>query len=79
MVLCPGGDAHIKVRGMLVRKFKLNSQGRTMWVCLKLKLGPKGDFCVVSVRVACEATTGNTSAVRRLVSGHFCKFLYVQY
>ena len=50
-----------------------------MWVCLKLKLAPKGDFCVVSVRLACEATTGNTSAVRRLVSGHFCKFLYVQY
>ena len=44
------GDSHIKVTEILVGKFKLNSQRRRMWVWLKLKLTPKGDFCVVSVR-----------------------------
>ena len=33
-----GGVSHIKVTGMLVGKFKLNPQGRPMWVWLKLKL-----------------------------------------
>ena len=32
------GGSHIKVTGMLVGKFKLNPQGRPMWVWLKLKL-----------------------------------------
>ena len=43
------GYPHIKVTGMLVGKFKLNPQGRPMWVWLKLKLTPKGDFWLVSV------------------------------
>ena len=43
------GDSHIKVTEMLVGKFKLNPQGRPMWVWLKVKLTPTGDFCVVSV------------------------------
>ena len=33
-----GGVSHMKVTGMLVGKFKLNPQGRPMWVWLKLKL-----------------------------------------
>ena len=44
------GDSHIKVTGMLTRKFKLNPYGRPMWVWLNLELTPKGDFCVISVR-----------------------------
>ena len=36
--------------GMLVGKFKLNPQGRPVWMWLKLKLTPKGDLCVVNVR-----------------------------
>ena len=32
------GDSHIKVRVMLVRKFKWNPKGRPRWVWLKLKL-----------------------------------------
>ena len=45
-----GGNSHIKVTGMLDGKFKLNPYGGPMWVWLKLKLTPKGDFCLVSVR-----------------------------
>ena len=33
-----GGVSHMKVTGMLVGKFKLNPQGRPMWVWLKLQL-----------------------------------------
>lgn len=44
-----GGVSHIKVTGMLVVKFKLNPQGRPMWVWFKLKLTPKGDFWLVRV------------------------------
>ena len=33
----------MKVMGMLVRKLKLNPQGRPMWVWLKLKLNPRED------------------------------------
>ena len=47
------GNSHIKVTELLVGKFKLNSQRRPMWVWLKLKLTPKGDFCVVNV---CHST-----------------------
>ena len=42
-------DSHIKVKGLLVGKINLNPSGRTMWVWLKLKLTPKGDFCEVSI------------------------------
>ena len=45
-----GGDSDVKVTGMLVSKFEINLLGRPMWVWLKLKLNPKGDFCVVTVR-----------------------------
>ena len=34
---------------MLIGKLKLNPWGRPMWVCLKLKLTLKGDFCEISV------------------------------
>ena len=40
----------MKVSGMLVGKFKLNPKARQMSVWLKLKLTPKGDFCLVSIR-----------------------------
>ena len=47
----PGGwESLIKVTGLLFGRFKLNTQGRPMWVWLKLNLTPRGDFCVVSVR-----------------------------
>ena len=46
----PGGDSHIKATGMFVGKFKLNQDGRLMWVWLNFKLTPKGNFCAVSVR-----------------------------
>ena len=45
----PSRDAHIKVTGMLVGKFKLLVNLLYMWVWLKLQLTPKGDFCVASV------------------------------
>ena len=45
-----GGDSHTEVTGMLVGKFKLNPLWRAILVWLKLKLTPKGDFCVVSFR-----------------------------
>ena len=48
----PREDSHIKVKGLLVGKliiYYLNPQGRPMWVWLKLKLTPKGDFSEVSV------------------------------
>ena len=49
--LMPGGwESLIKVTGLLFGRFKLNTQGRPMWVWLKLNLTPRGDFCVVSVR-----------------------------
>ena len=44
-----GGDSHKKVAEMLVGKFKLDPR-RQMWVWLKFKLTPTGDFCAVSVR-----------------------------
>ena len=50
----PREDSRIKVKGLLVGKliiYYLNPQGRPMWVWLKLKLTPKGDFCEVSVTV----------------------------
>ena len=34
----PREDAHMKVKGMLVGKLKLNPWGRPMWVWLKLKV-----------------------------------------
>ena len=40
----------MKVMGMLVGKLKLNLYGRPVWMWLKLKLTPTGDFLVVSVR-----------------------------
>ena len=39
------GESHTKVTGM-----PTPLEGRPMWVWLKLKLAPKGDFCVVSVK-----------------------------
>ena len=45
----PREDSHIKVKGLLVGKLILSPKGRPMWVWLKLKLTPKGDFCEVSV------------------------------
>ena len=42
--------SHLQVTEMLVRKFKLNPQGRPMRVWLKRKLTPEGDFSVVRVR-----------------------------
>ena len=62
----PREDSHIKVKGLLVGKliiYYLNPQGRPMWVWLKLKLTPKGDFCEVSVTA---------------FFSFFCKFLYAQ-
>ena len=43
-----GGDGEIPYKrdGDARWKFKLNSEGRLMWVWLKLKLTPKGDFHV---------------------------------
>ena len=38
------GDSHTEVTGM-----PTPLKGRPMWVWLKLKLAPKGDFCAVSV------------------------------
>ena len=35
LAILPGGDSHIKVRGLLI--------GKIMWVRLKHKLTPKGD------------------------------------
>ena len=48
-ICSPREDSHIKMKEMLVGKLKLNPWGRPMWVCLKLKLTLKGDFCEVSV------------------------------
>ena len=45
----PREDSHIKMKGILVGKLKLNYWGRPVWVWLKLKLSLKGDFCEVSV------------------------------
>ena len=44
----PREDSHIRIKGILVGKLKLNPWGRPMWVWLKLKLTLKGDFCEVT-------------------------------
>ena len=51
MLLFPrgGGDSHIKVMGMLNGKLKLTPLRKTNVGVAKLKLTPKGDFCVVSI------------------------------
>ena len=53
--------------GMLVGKFKLNPEGRPVWVWLKLKLTPKGDFCVVSVRTS--FVNFSTYSIKRYLNG----------
>ena len=45
----PREDSHIKVKGVLVGKLIIYYLNPPMWVWLKLKLTPKGDFCEVSV------------------------------
>ena len=44
-----GGHSHISDEDAR-RKIQINPQGRQGRVRLKLKLAPKGDFCVVRVR-----------------------------
>ena len=41
--ILPGGDSHIKVRGLLIGKITLNPKGGPMSVRLKLRLTSKGD------------------------------------
>ena len=45
-----GGSSHIRVTAMLVRKLKLNPQGRPMWVLFKLKLTPKGGHTKTDIK-----------------------------
>jgi len=47
-----GGDEELpfKSDGDVHRKIQIKPLRRPMWVWLKFKLTPKGDFCVVNVR-----------------------------